>query len=123
MSASPKPPGGLQAAGTSLWRAVLADLAKGWELDAADLSNLEAACVAVDRATALERLVEDEGLTIEGSTGRTRLHPGIAEARLQRTAAAVALARVELAPPDVRTGALSGRQRADLRRMVSRGPA
>lgn len=100
---SPKPPGGLHAAGLALWREIVADVQVGWELDCRDLTHLTLACRAADRAAELDQLVVEQGLTVTGSTGQEKLHPAISECRLQRQQVALLLDRVELSPPNVRT--------------------
>lgn len=93
-----------------MWRAVIADVAPGWQLDAKDLHALEAACRAVHRAHELEAAVRREGVLVNG-----RPHPGVAECRRQRTSAQALLKQVEMAPPAMRTGHMNRTQRAALR--------
>lgn len=119
MSGAVREPKGLGEAGRELWRSVLADVAEGWRLDARDLALLEAACRAADRVQVLEDAVDADGLMVSGSTGQEVLHPAVSEARMQRQLMTALLAKVELAPPQQRTGHLSAKQRnqlADARR-------
>jgi phage terminase small subunit len=109
-------PAGLGVVGKSLFKRIAADVNVGWELDQRDLTNLEGACRAAERAAELDMLVKAEGMTVVGSKGQTALHPGISEARMQRQLAASLLSKVEMSPPAATTGHLSGRQRANLRR-------
>jgi hypothetical protein len=117
MSATPKPPTGLNGPGRDLWRSVVADVDRDCELDARELHLLKSAAQAVDRAAELEKLIGAEGLMIAGSKGQARLHPAIAEARLQTQLAAVLVGKIELQAPEPKTGRLNGRQRANLRRL------
>jgi hypothetical protein len=112
MSGAPKPSGGLGPVGRSLHRRVLADVPPGWELDAKDHHNLDAACRAVDRVHDLEQAIARDGLLSDG-----KLHPAVVESRLQVQLAVQLLGKVETAPPAAKTGHLNGRQRAELRRL------
>ena len=123
VKASLKPPSGLGPAGRSLWRRVVADVPADVELDARDLIFLEQAGRASDRVSELEELIARDGLMIAGSKGQDRLHPAVAEARMQRQLVAVLLSKIELDVPGVKTGSLNVRQRADLRRVAMRQQA
>ena len=114
-SARPRAPAGLQKAGRSLWKAMAADVAQGWELDARDRAQLGSACRLADAAALLEEVVERDGVMAKGSTGQPVVHPALIELRQHRAAIAALLARVELAPPEQRTGPMSARQRDQLR--------
>lgn len=116
VSAAPKPPPGLQKAGTSVWKTILRDVQEDWELDAKDLHSLEQAARAADRAQELEELIERDGLMIAGSTGQERLHPAIAEQRMLRQLSALLVSRIALEAPEPMTGHLSSRRRTDIRR-------
>jgi hypothetical protein len=116
-----KPPAGLQKAGVSLWKAVLADVDEACELDAREAHALEQAARAADRAEELEALIVRDGLMVPGSAGQERLHPAVSEQRMQRALSASLVSRIELDPPAARTGHLSGRQRANIRRGELRG--
>jgi hypothetical protein len=116
MSGTPKPPKELGPSGRSLYRAVLADVAQGWELDGRDLHNLEAACHAADRVTELEQAIAADGLLIG-----EKLHFAVCESRLQTQLAVYLVGKVEVAPK-VTTRHLNGRQRAELRRLGN-GPS
>lgn len=114
-SARPRAPSGLQKAGRALWKAMAGDVAPGWEFDARDLALLGSACRLADAAALLEVVVERDGVTARGSTGQVVVHPALVELRQHRAAIAALLAKVELAPPELRTGPLSARQRDQLR--------
>jgi hypothetical protein len=114
MSGTPKPTKDLGPNGRALHRRVLADVQAGWELDAKDHHNLEAACRAVDRVAELERVIVRDGLLSDW-----KLHPAVVESRLQTHLATLLLGKVETAPPAAKTGHLNGRQRAQLRRAES----
>ena len=106
-------PKGLGAAGAALWRAVFADVAEGWRLDARDLAQLEAASRAADRAAELEALIAEDGLMAAGSQGQPVLHPAVAEARMTRALVASLVGKIEIAPP--RSTGRSARQDDQLR--------
>jgi phage terminase small subunit len=113
-----KPPTSLGASGRALWRHVVSDVPQNWELDQRDLANLASACAVTDRVAQLEELVT-EGLLVRGSKGQDRLNPAIPEIRQSRALVTMLLSKVETVPPTARTGHLSGRQRAQLRRAES----
>lgn len=115
MSAAEKPPAGLLKAGGSLWKRVLADVHPDWELDSKDLHTLELAARAADRASEMDDLIARDGLMVPGSVGQERLHPAVAEQRMQRQLSAILVGKIALAPPDVKTRHLSGKQRQNLR--------
>ncbi len=75
-------PKGLGARGKALWRAATAD----FELSTSDGIMLEQACAQLDNIAALEALLAEQGLLVEGSTGRQRLNPVVAEIRQGRLA-------------------------------------
>jgi len=113
---APKPPAGLlKAGGAGLWEAVLADVHPEWELDAKALHTLELAARAADRAAEMDDLIARDGLMVPGSVGQERLHPAVAEQRMQRQLSAILVSKIALAPPDVKTRHLSGKQRQNLR--------
>jgi len=91
---SPRAPAGLGVAGRALWRC----LTGAYSFEPAELAVLGAACSQLDDIAALEQLVAEQGLTVAGSAGQTRVHPAIAEIRQGR----VALTRMvgALALPD-----------------------
>lgn len=95
--------------GRSLWRSVVAR----FELDEREVVILAAACRCVDRAGELDQLVAVEGVTVAGSSGQPRLHPGVAEARNQR----VAMGRLlgQLALPDAGGDVVQARTSTSLR--------
>lgn len=75
---APRGPGDLKAAGKALWKSILADLSEGWELDARELHFLARACRCADELAALEKAVDRDGFTVEGSRGQTTVHPALA---------------------------------------------
>jgi hypothetical protein len=99
MSAKPTPPAGLGTPGKHLWKAILADLAPGWSLDARELHLLGEAARCADRLGELDAVVERDGLLVTGSTGQPRLHPAVAEARQTRLAQARLIDALELEDP------------------------
>ncbi len=90
-----EPPAGLKAEGLRLWRATLADKADGWHMEAHDLVALEEACRLRDTAGRLQRVVDREGLMVEGSQGQRVLNPAARELRLTRALIAATIKRVE----------------------------
>ena len=89
-------PTGLQSAGKELWKSILADVGPGWRLDARDLHFLDQACRIEDEMRELERIVDKEGLTTNGSRGQVTVHPALAEARQLRQVQQRLLGAVEL---------------------------
>jgi P27 family predicted phage terminase small subunit len=100
-AAKPKPPATLAPPGRKLWRAILADLADGWELDRRELHLLEQACRCADDIAQLEQAVKRDGATVAGSRGQTVVHPAVTEARQLRIAQARLLGVIELEDPAV----------------------
>jgi hypothetical protein len=78
----PRAPSGLGEAGRALWRRLTSD----YEFDARELLVVEQAARQVDALALLERLLEDQGPVVVGSTGQPRLSPVLAEARQGRLA-------------------------------------
>jgi phage terminase small subunit len=99
-SSSRRPPAGLKVAGKALWKAILEDVADGYELDRRELELLAHACSTVDTIAALEATVGKEGLTVPGSRGQTTTHPALSEVRAQRVVLARLLRAIELPEPD-----------------------
>jgi hypothetical protein len=114
MNAAEKPPAGLQRAGTALWKALIADVHEEWQLDAKDLHTLDLAARAADRAEELQAVIDRDGLMVRAGL-QERLNPAISEQRMQRQLSALLVTRIALAPPDAKTGHLSGKQRQKLR--------
>lgn len=104
-AARPEPPKALGGAGKRLWRAILRDLAPGWELDARELHLLRRACRCADELDKLEAVVDRDGTTVEGSRGQTTVHPALSEARQLRLVQARLLGQLELADPKVNPSA------------------
>lgn len=72
-------PAGLSKAANARWN----DVVRRWDLRPDELSVLERACRTMDTITALEAVVEAEGLMTTGSMGQTVAHPALQEARQQ----------------------------------------
>lgn len=85
----PRAPAGLRAAGTRLWRAVLAD----YELDEHELTLLRQAVRVADLCDQLQTVVETEGPMITDAQQQPRTHPAAVELRQQR----IVLARLIVA--------------------------
>lgn len=99
--ARPGPPPDLQAPGKALWKAIVGDLADGWELDARELHLLHRAARCADEVAELEAAVDRDGATVAGSRGQVTVHPAIAEARQLRLTELRLLRDLELLDPSV----------------------
>lgn len=93
MSAKPRTPAGLKAAGKKLWAAGVED----FEWAQHELAMLEEACRIRDRIVDLDAAVNDDGLMLASSQGM-RVHPAVAEGRQQRLALARMLATLGIPP-------------------------
>lgn len=78
---NPEPPAGLGDRGRAYWRTVLGD----FDLDSPDLAVLEQACRLLDRISALDAVVDDEGVMSRSAQG-PRVHPALVESRQARLA-------------------------------------
>lgn len=106
----PKSPARLGPAGRALWRRFV----EHYEFGGHELLVLEAAARQADDVANLEALIADDGLTVAGSAGQRRLHPGLAEVRAGRLAVGKLLAQLSL-PEDaqpIRSEASTRAQRA-----------
>lgn len=83
-------------AGDELRRQYDAALGEDTEWDEKDLVILQLAQRQANDIQALEQVLEREGMTILGSAGQTRLHPAVAELRLQRLSLTRMLAQIPL---------------------------
>jgi len=83
-------------AGDELRRQYDAALGEDNEWDEKDLVILELAQRQANDIQALERVLEEEGVTVLGSAGQTRLHPAIVELRLQRLSLSRILTQIPL---------------------------
>ena len=90
----PRAPAGMGKRARSFWRQTLAV----FELTTSEILLLEEICRSLDTIDALREAIEVDGVTVAGSEGQTRAHPGLVEVRQQR----VALGRLlsQLALPD-----------------------
>ena len=84
MTEHPKPrvPAGVGSTGRALWRRLVGV----YEFEEHELAVLEVAARQADDVAALEALIVDQGMTVTGSTGQSRLNPAIAEVRQGRLA-------------------------------------
>jgi hypothetical protein len=80
--APPRAPAKLGAAGRKLWRSVT----DAFELDAAELTTLEATCRTLDDLGRLEKALADAPVEVIGSTGQKRPNGLFAEVRASRLA-------------------------------------
>jgi hypothetical protein len=115
MTDIPTPPKGLQAAGRSLWKAVLGP----YELDQHEVLLLKEACRCADRLDRLD--VEASNgtvtVTVTNHRGDEVAHPAMVEARQQSLTLSRLLASLRLPSGDEGDGKLSRPQR----RGASRG--
>jgi phage terminase small subunit len=93
-------PKALGPAGKKLWKAVLADLPSGWELDQREIELLGLAARQADDLTKLEAAIRKEGVTSSGSTGQRTVHPAVIEARQARLAVSRLLGAIALPDAD-----------------------
>ena len=96
MSHAPKPPPELEEAGRKLWGGVLDDAPEHAILDARTLSILGTACAQADQNAALENALKEDGLTVRGAAGQSRLNAAATELRQGRLALAKLLDQVRL---------------------------
>jgi hypothetical protein len=94
-----KPPAGLDSAGKRLLKAITADIAPGWRLDARELHLLERACRVEDELRILETAVDRDGPMTTGSRGQVAIHPALSEARQLRLVQQRLLGGIELCSP------------------------
>jgi hypothetical protein len=97
----PPAPKGLGERGRRFWRTVQGT----YELEPDERELLVEVCRTLDQAEGLQALLERDGLTVEGSTGQTRVHPTVGELRALRALLGKLLAQLEL--PDPQGGALA----------------
>jgi P27 family predicted phage terminase small subunit len=90
----PAPPEHLSAEMQHWWRAIVAD----FDLDSHHLRLLECACDAWDRMTQARATITDEGLTVEGATGK-RTHPAVNIERDARASFARLIRELDLDEP------------------------
>lgn len=96
MATTTRAPSNLNASGRSLYKTILAE----YELDDRETRILVLACRQADALDALEAAVKDDGITVLGAAGQTRLHPAVVEARQGRIALARLLGQLSLPPAD-----------------------
>src|SRR5947209_8786516 len=119
----PRAPKGLGTAGRLVWRRTLAAVADGWELDERDLLVLEQAGRQGDLIADLEAAIERDGLSVKGAAGQDRLNAAVPALNAARALLGRLLAQIQIAPPAPRTGLMSGRQRANVKRAALRKQA
>lgn len=99
--ARPKPPAALKVAGKALFNDIINDLSDDWELDSREIYLLTRACRCADEMATLEKVIDKDGPTVEGSRGQVTMHPAIAEARQLRLVQLRLLAALELSDPSL----------------------
>jgi hypothetical protein len=95
-----KAPAGLDKAGKRLWKAILADLPQGWELDEREAQLLQLAARQAGDLTKLETAIDEEGVITTGSTGQVTVHPAVLEARQARLAISRLVGLIEMPDAD-----------------------
>lgn len=85
------------------------------DLAGPELAALEQACGLVTTADELDAIARAAAYAAVGSTGQEILHPAVAEARLQRTAAAGILARLTVTKGRVQSSTERARDAARAR--------
>lgn len=101
-------PKGLGARGRKLWRAATGE----FELSVADATILEQAAAQLDTIDTLERLLAEQGSTVEGSRGQSRLNPLYAEIRQGRLAFAKLVDALSWPVDDADEGMTAAQRRA-----------
>lgn len=99
--AKPKPPAGLAVRGRRFWRVTI----DTYDMTDSEESLLIEACRLMDECEQLRGVVDEQGMTVTGSTGQTRVNPAVGELRQHRLALAKLLS--QLALPDVDDGHLA----------------
>jgi hypothetical protein len=103
-----RPPKGLGTRGRGFWKTVTS----GYELDPAETELLVEVARLLDQCEQLQGVLDRDGLTIAGSTGQTRIHPGVGELRACRTVLGRLLAQLDLPDPEGDTLATPTQARA-----------
>jgi hypothetical protein len=91
-----KRPARLKARGRGFWDQALAV----YDLSGTELALLAEACRTMDELEALSATLSRDGLTVEGSTGQTRVHPALGELRAARVVLSRLLAQLALPDDD-----------------------
>jgi phage terminase small subunit len=100
-------PKGLGKAGKALWERVVKDLAEynpELEFDDRELLVLETASQTADTIAALDEAIDEDGHVIDGLHG-PKVHPAVAERRLQHTALLKLLASIQRTETGLKTPA------------------
>lgn len=109
-TAAPSAPRGLKMGGKRLWNAVSGD----FELAEHELSVLLEAARTVDALNALEKIIQDEGVTNVSPQG-VRAHPALVEARQQRVTLAKLVASLRIPLDDEQSTGRLPQQRVGIR--------
>jgi phage terminase small subunit len=96
--ATPAPPAGLGEAGKALWKAILAEVPEGFELDARELTFLAKAARVEDEIHEMEASLDEDGLVTRGSMGQPRANPILTELRQARLVQLRLLREIALDP-------------------------
>lgn len=94
MTTTPKPPEALGAAGKRLWQAYVSEF--DFQGDAHALRLLATACAHADAAATLQNAIDRDGAVGRDRWDAPRVHPGIKEARSERTAMVACLKSIGL---------------------------
>jgi hypothetical protein len=92
----PPAPKGLESRGRKFWR----DVHATWEFNRDELELVVEVCRLLDTCDRLQAALDDDGVTVRGSTGQTRVHPAVGELRGARLALGRLLAQLGLPDPD-----------------------
>lgn len=113
-------PRGLKAAGRKLWKATT----DKYEMREDELVTLKAACAEADLIDRMEKELQTESLTVEGSMGQLVAHPLVQELRQHRATMARLLIGLKLPDDDSGMGGVNQqRDAANARWNVHRGAA
>jgi P27 family predicted phage terminase small subunit len=105
-------PTGLGIAGKCLWKSIIGDVPKGYELDSRELHLLSKACRCADELAALEAVVDKDGVVVTGSRGQATAHPALVEARQLRGVQLRLLRELHLDPPAEESAGVRAARRA-----------
>lgn len=92
----PKAPVGLGEAGKALWSRMWDALPDDLRFSAREQEVLRRACAQADREAELQKVIEEKGYMIEGSTGQDVLNPAVGELRHVEAALTGLLSRISL---------------------------
>lgn len=92
----PTPPRDLAVRGRKFWRQTV----EVFELSEVETQLLRECCRLLDECESLRERLDQDGVTVAGSTGQVRVHPALGELRQHRLALGRLLAQMALPDPD-----------------------